>query len=216
MIHEWISIEYAFAHFYNIKIVVSESHSIPQQSAISWLSSLSISVLTYNVLDGVQLSSTVICVNKNLRPSQLSLLLSIHNVVLMDGILMPDWCALRILHIALACLIQIMNLITSHILHYFTLQISISFLLVLLLLRGSRNFKRLGVLLLIKLIHLILVFRAVTSSLFLVASLVIHLELVILLLQSSAIVIEYYLFIGIFVCKLRLLLILTSWLLLNT
>ena len=82
-----------------------------------------------------------------------------------------------------------MDLVTRHVLHYLTLHIGETFLLGLWLLGRARNFKRLGVLLLVILVHLVLIFGAVSTSFFLILSLIVHLYLVVLLLQSSAVVV---------------------------
>lgn len=53
VVHEWISVENAFAHFDYVKIVVSEGHSVPQQRAIAWLRGLSVAIFTNYVLQCV-------------------------------------------------------------------------------------------------------------------------------------------------------------------
>ena len=124
----------------------------------------------------------MICIDDDLCSPQLGLLLPIHYVILMNAILMSRRSGAIVL-IRLTIWVQIINLITCHVLHYFSLHLSESFLILLLLsLRWTRYFKALCVLLLIKLIHLILVLRSISSSLLLVPTLIVHLELEILLL----------------------------------
>ena len=55
MVHEWIPVENALAHLYDVKVVVSERHSVPEHRAVSWLVGLPVPVLANDVLDGVQL-----------------------------------------------------------------------------------------------------------------------------------------------------------------
>ena len=53
VVHERISVESALPHFNDVKIMVSESHAIPQQRSITRLIGFTISVLADNVLDGI-------------------------------------------------------------------------------------------------------------------------------------------------------------------
>lgn len=89
MIHEGIPVENTFAHFNDIEIVISEGHSIPEDASISRLGGFPITILAYDILNGVQLTPAVIGVNDNLSSPQLGLLVSIHNMVGMHSIVGP-------------------------------------------------------------------------------------------------------------------------------
>lgn len=54
MVHEWVPIERTFSHFDYVEVVISERHSIPQQSSVSWLIRFTISVFANDVLYCVQ------------------------------------------------------------------------------------------------------------------------------------------------------------------
>lgn len=64
--------------------MISESHSVPKQCSITRLCRLPISVFTYNILDCVKFTSTVIGINNDLCPSQLSLFIPVHNMILVN------------------------------------------------------------------------------------------------------------------------------------
>lgn len=87
MVHKRISVKYAFSHFNDVQIMISKSHSVPENTSITWLISLPISILSNYILYGVQLRSTMIGINDSLRSSYLSLLFSIHDMIRMDSII---------------------------------------------------------------------------------------------------------------------------------
>lgn len=53
MVHKWIPIEYAFPHFNDVKIMVSKSHTIPEEGAIARLIRFSVSVFANYVLNSI-------------------------------------------------------------------------------------------------------------------------------------------------------------------
>ena len=91
MIHQRITIEKTLSHFDNVKVVVSESHAIPQECSIAWLVCFSVAVLANDVLDSVELTSAVICVHHYLRSPNPNLLFSINQLVLEVSRLLLLW-----------------------------------------------------------------------------------------------------------------------------
>ena len=111
MVHKRISIKNAFPHFNNIEIMISKSHSIPENSTISWLICLSISILSYYILDSIKFTSAMASINYNLRSSQYGLLPSIHQMIRMNAILLFR-CLKSLLIIYIICFTLIsLNLI---------------------------------------------------------------------------------------------------------
>ena len=53
MVHQGVPIENAFTHLYDIEVVVSQRHPVPEEGAIAWLRRLPIPVLANHVLDSV-------------------------------------------------------------------------------------------------------------------------------------------------------------------
>ena len=51
MVHERIPIENALPHFDDVKVVISQSHTIPEQTAIARLVGLTVTILPNNVLN---------------------------------------------------------------------------------------------------------------------------------------------------------------------
>lgn len=89
MVHERIPVENTLPHLNNVQIVVSQSHTVPENAAFTWLISLSIAILSDHILDRVQLTSAVIGVDDNLLAPDHLLFASIHEMVAVDGVLLP-------------------------------------------------------------------------------------------------------------------------------
>jgi hypothetical protein len=89
VVHQWITIEYALSKFYDVQIMVSKCHTVPKKSSITRLICLFQPIFTNDVLDGIKLPTTMICIDYNLRSSYLGLLFSIHYMILMNTIRVP-------------------------------------------------------------------------------------------------------------------------------
>jgi hypothetical protein len=81
MIHQRISIENALTHLDDVKVVISQSHAIPQDRSISWLICLFVPILANDILNCVKLTSAMIGIDNYICFSYLCLLLSIHQMV---------------------------------------------------------------------------------------------------------------------------------------
>lgn len=53
VVHQRVPVEDAPPHFYDIQVVVAQSHAVPQNRAISWLVGFSVSVFSDYILNGV-------------------------------------------------------------------------------------------------------------------------------------------------------------------
>lgn len=82
VVHKRVSVKRAFSHFYDVKVVVSQRHSIPKNRSISRLVCLSVSVLANDILDGVKLSPTMISIDYNLSSSHLILFVTVHHAIM--------------------------------------------------------------------------------------------------------------------------------------
>lgn len=89
MVHKRIPIENALPHFDDVKVVISQSHSIPEQTAIARLVGLTVTILPNDILNCIKFTSTVIGINNNLLSPQNLLLPSVHQVILVDSIFLP-------------------------------------------------------------------------------------------------------------------------------
>ena len=81
--------------------MISESHSVPKNTSITWLISLPISIFADDILNRIQLWSTMICIDHSLSPSYLSLFFSIHNMIRMYPIIIvaiPRWLLIQIIY----------------------------------------------------------------------------------------------------------------------
>ena len=81
MVHQGVSIENALPHLDDVEIMVSQGHTVPQDGPVTWLSGLTVAILSNNILYSVDLRATVVCVYNNHCPSDLVLLFSVHHVV---------------------------------------------------------------------------------------------------------------------------------------
>ena len=89
MIHQGIPVEDTFTHFYDVKVMVSECHTIPENSAIARLGRFSVSIFANDILHGVKLTTAMIRIHDYLRSAKLRLLAPVHQMVLMDAVFVP-------------------------------------------------------------------------------------------------------------------------------
>lgn len=89
MVHQRIPVEDAFTHLYDVKVMVSERHAIPENGAVARLGRFSISIFANDILHGVKLTTAMIRVHDYLRSAELRLLASVHQMVLMDAVFVP-------------------------------------------------------------------------------------------------------------------------------
>lgn len=89
MVHQGIPVEDALAHFYDVKVVVSERHTVPENGAVARLGRFSVSILANDILHGVKLTTAMIRVHDYLRSAELRLLAPVHQMVLVDAVLVP-------------------------------------------------------------------------------------------------------------------------------
>ena len=87
VVHQRVAVKNAFAHLDNIQVVVSQSHSVPEDAPITWLGGFPISILADDVLNRIQLAPAVIGVNNNLGSPEFRLLFPVHDMILMDVII---------------------------------------------------------------------------------------------------------------------------------
>lgn len=70
-VHEWVTINQSFLHFNQLNIIVTKSKSIPKDVSVSCLSRLSVAILADDVLNCVNLVSTMCCVYHYVFPASI-------------------------------------------------------------------------------------------------------------------------------------------------
>ena len=67
--------------------MVSKGHSVPKDWAVAWLISFTIAILTYYILDSIELTPAVVSINNNLWSPNHCLFPSMHQVIWMHFLL---------------------------------------------------------------------------------------------------------------------------------
>ena len=84
VVHQRVPIENALAHLDDVEVVISQGHAIPQDGSIPRLICLFVSILANNILNCVELTSAMICIDNDVSFSDFGLLLSIHQMIRMN------------------------------------------------------------------------------------------------------------------------------------
>lgn len=66
VVHQRVPVEDALGHLYDVQVVVSKGHAVPQQVAIARLGGLAIAIFANHVLHGVQLTPAVVGIHHDL------------------------------------------------------------------------------------------------------------------------------------------------------
>ena len=88
VVHQRVTVENTLAHLDDVQIVVAQRHAVPKDCAVAGLVSLPVAILSDDVLHRVELAAAMVGVDDDLIPPQDGLLITIHQVVRMDAVLL--------------------------------------------------------------------------------------------------------------------------------